>query len=144
MNRITENIPDEAEIADVLEEMRRETGDASIVQWALLNNADALKEWAFYKEDGSLDGPLALDFAQAIRIEGSRRSVSKHASGVVICSEPVADVCPMFFDKGSKQMMTALDHRDSEKLGLTKFDILGLRTLSCLAVAERVVRTGRA
>lgn len=142
MNRITEHIPDEAAIADQLQEMMEETGEASIIQWALENNGEALKEWAFLDENGFLQGPLSLVFAQAIRLEGTKRSMGKHASGVVICSEPLDEICPMALDKGSGELMTAVDMRDAEMMGLPKVDILGLRTIDCLMDAESIIRTG--
>jgi DNA polymerase-3 subunit alpha len=144
MGRITEHIPDEAEIADQLQEMREETGEASIIQWALQNNGDALKEWVTLREDGELDGPLALDFAQAIRLEGTKRSMGKHASGLIICSEPLEDIAPMVWDKSSGELMVGVDMNDCEALGLVKFDFLGLRTLDCIQNAESIIRTGRA
>jgi DNA polymerase-3 subunit alpha len=142
MNLITEHIPDEAEIADQLQEMKEETGEASIIQWALENNAEALKPWVFIKEDGELDGPLAMDFAQAIRLEGTKRSMGKHASGLIICSETLADIAPMVYDRGSQEMMLGIDMRDGEAMGLVKFDILGLRCLDCLEDCENIIRTG--
>lgn len=143
MNRITEFIPDEAEIADQLQLMMEETGEASIIRWALENTPDQLKEWAFLRDDGEIDGPLALDFAQAIRLEGTKRNMGKHASGIIICSETLADICPMVWDKGSGEMMVGVDMRDAEEMGLVKVDILGLRTLDCIADAEEIIRTGR-
>lgn len=144
MNRITEFIPDEAEIADQLQEMREETGEASIIRLALENYPDQLRPWAFLRDDGEIDGPLALDFAQAIRLEGTKRSMGKHASGVIICSEVLADICPMVWDKGSSEMMVGVDMRDAEDMKLVKVDILGLRTLDCTNDAESIIRCGRA
>jgi DNA polymerase-3 subunit alpha len=143
MNKITEFIPDEHEIADELQEMMEETGEASIIQWALENNPESLKQWAFFKDDGELDGPMGPRFAQAIRLEGTKRNMSKHASGVIISSEPLADIVPMVWDKSSEQLMVGVDMRDAEELGLVKFDILGLRTLDCIMGAESVIRTGK-
>jgi DNA polymerase-3 subunit alpha len=144
MNRITEHIPDEAAIADKLQEMMEETGEASIIQYALESDPEPLREWAFLDENGFMQGPYALDFAQAIRLEGTKRNMGKHASGIVICSEPLEDICPMVFDKGSGEMMTGVDMRDAEAMGLPKVDILGLRTQDCIMDAEAIVRTGSA
>ncbi len=144
MNQITEHIPDEAAIADELQEMLEETGEASIIRWALENSADALKNWCWMNPDGSLDGPLAIEFAQAIRLEGTKRSQGKHASGLIISSVPLADIVPMVCDKSSGQMIVGVDMRDAEEMGLVKFDILGLRTLDCIQDAETIIRSGRA
>lgn len=144
MGKITEHIPDEAAISDQLQEMLEETGEASIIQWALENNAEQLKEWAYLDEQGELQGPMAIEFAQAIRLEGTKRSQGKHPSGLIISSEPLADIVPMVYDKSSEQMIVGVDMRDAEEMGLVKFDILGLRTLDCICDAETLIRTGRA
>jgi DNA polymerase-3 subunit alpha len=143
MNQITEFIPDESRIADDLQEMLEETGEKSIIRWALQNNAEQLKQWAWLNEEGQVEGPLCFQFAQAIRLEGTKRSMGKHASGIVVCSEPLADICPMVWDKSAEQMLVGVDMRDAEAMGLVKLDVLGLRTLDCIMGAEEVVRKGR-
>ena len=142
MNKITAFIPDEAEISDQLQLMMEETGEASIIKWALENNPEQLKQWAFIKDDGEIDGPLGIDFAQAIRLEGTRRNMGKHASGIIICSEKLSEVAPLVYDKSSQELMVGLDMRDAEEAGLVKVDILGLRTLDCIEDAESICRTG--
>lgn len=143
MNQITEFIPDESSIADQLQEMAEAGEEPSIIRWALENHAEQLRPWAFLKEDGTIDGPLSVDFAQAIRLEGTKRNMGKHASGVIISSEPLADIVPMVWDRHAEQMLVGVDMRDAELIGLLKNDILGLRTLDCIEGAENIVRTGR-
>jgi DNA polymerase-3 subunit alpha len=60
-----------------------------------------LKEWCELKEDGTLKGPLAQYFAQAMRLEGTKKSQGKHAAGVVISPVALADECPMLYDKST-------------------------------------------
>lgn len=129
MNRITKYIPDEAKIADELQEMKEDTGEASIIGWALENNADKLKEWCYISSDGSLAGPLAKRFEQAIRLEGTKSNQSKHAAGVVISSESLKTVCPMIYDSKNKQTIAGMEMQDLESLGIIKFDILGVAML---------------
>lgn len=143
MNRITEHIPDESEISDQLQVMMEETGEASIIRWALENHRNELAEWATLNEDGSIDGPLAVFFAQAIRLEGTKRNMGKHASGVIISDEKLADICPMVWDKSAEEMIVGVDMRDAEQMGLVKFDILGLRALDNISDAESIIKTGR-
>jgi DNA polymerase-3 subunit alpha len=142
-NRITEWIPDEAEIADQLQDMREETGEASIIDWALTHHADKLRDWAYYDDEGKLAGDLQQDFAQAMRLEGTKRGQGKHASGVIIASVRLADVVPMVHDKASPDPVVGVDMRDAEEFGLVKFDVLGTTILDKIAGAERLVRTGR-
>jgi len=143
MNRITECIPQEAEIIDQLQLMREETGEASIIGWALENNAKELSQWCVMKEDGSLDGPLAKLFEQAIRLEGTKRSQGTHASGIIISPETLAEVCPMVYDKKSDNLMIAgLEMNDLEAMGLVKFDILSLGCLDKIMGVQELLETG--
>lgn len=130
MNRITKHIPDEAKIADELQEMKEDTGEASIIRWALENNVDKLKEWCYINdENGELSGPLAKRFEQAIRLEGTKSNQSKHAAGVVIGNEKLDNICPMVYDSKNNQKIAGMEMQDLESLGVIKFDILGVAML---------------
>ena len=128
-NRITENIPDEAKIADELQEMREEYGEASIIRWALENNSEKLKHWCYIDESGSFAGPLAKRFEQAIRLEGTKCHQSKHAAGVAISALKLNELCPMIHDSKTGQNIAGLEMSDLESLGIVKFDILGVALL---------------
>ena len=129
MNNITKHIPDEAKIADELQEMKEETGESSIIRWALENSPDKLKEWCFINENDQLEGPLAKRFEQAIRLEGTKSNQSKHAAGVVISKENLEDICPMIYDNKNDQTIAGMEMNDLEHLGVIKFDVLGLAFL---------------
>jgi len=135
MNRITLHIPDEAEISDQLQAMKEldkkagGDGEASIIMWALEHNTEELKQWAFLDDDHNIQGPLSKMFEQAIRIEGTKKSQSKHAAGLVIAQEPLAQICPMIYDKSSGEMICGLEMNDLESMGHVKFDILGVALL---------------
>ena len=129
MNKITKFIPDEAKIADELQEMKEETGEASIIQWALENNSKELKEWCFINDSNQLDGPLAKRFEQAIRLEGTKSNQSRHAAGVVIGSTDLSSMCPMVLDTKNKQLIAGMEMQDLESIGIIKFDILGVAML---------------
>lgn len=143
MNRITQFIPDEAEISDELQIMREATGEASIVLWALQNNVDELRPWCYIDKDGSLQGPLAKRFEQAIRLEGTKRSQGKHAAGIVISAQPLAEVCPMVYDKSTDQLIAGMEMGDLEAMGHVKFDILGVAVLDKLMGFQSLMRTGK-
>lgn len=137
MNAITEFIPDEAAISDKLQEMREESedGEASIIQWSLENNIKGLSQWCYVKDDGELDGPLSKLFEQAIRLEGTKRSIGKHAAGIVIAPEPLAESCPMMHDKNSGEMVCAMEKTSLEAMGFLKMDVLGVSTLDRIHLA---------
>lgn len=129
MNNITKFIPDEAKIADELQEMKEETGESSIIRWALENSSEKLKEWCFLNENNQLEGPLAKRFEQAIRLEGTKSNQSKHAAGIVISKDNLEDLCPMIYDNKNNQTIAGMEMNDLEYLGLIKFDVLGLAFL---------------
>jgi DNA polymerase-3 subunit alpha len=142
MNKITKFIPDEAKIADELQEMKEDTGEASIIRWALENNIDKLKEWCYISNDGTLMGPLAKRFEQAIRLEGTKSNQSKHAAGVVISSEKLDQVCPMIYDSKNQQSIAGMEMQDLESLGLIKFDILGVAMLDKIMTVSNILAKG--
>jgi DNA polymerase-3 subunit alpha len=143
MNRITKNIPDEAKIADDLQEMKDEDGEASIIRWALENNADKLKEWCFIDDNDELSGPLAKRFEQAIRLEGTKYNQSKHAAGIAICSSELDELCPMIYDTKTDQSIAGLEMSDLESIGIIKFDILGIALLDkIMEVKSLLSKTG--
>lgn len=142
MNRITKNIPDEAKIADELQEMKEDTGESSIIRWALENNSDKIKEWCFIDKDQGLSGPLAKRFEQAIRLEGTKSNQSKHAAGVVIGSVPLQTVCPMIYDTKTKQQIAGMEMQDLESLGMIKFDILGIAMLDKIMSISQTLNEG--
>ena len=129
MNKITKHIPDEAKIADELQEMKEETGEASIIRWALENRSEDLKEWCYIDENDQLQGPLAKRFEQAIRLEGTKTNQSKHAAGIAVSSESLDRSCPMIYDSKNDKPIAGMEMQDLENIGVIKFDILGVAML---------------
>ncbi|MCZ6464644.1 MAG: DNA polymerase III subunit alpha [Proteobacteria bacterium] len=86
------------------------------------------------------DGQVAKLMETAGKLEGLARHASKHAAGVVISNEPLIDMVPLYKDPRSGDVMVGYDWRCVEKIGLIKFDFLGLRTLTLIADAERMIR----
>lgn len=142
MNRITKNIPDESKIADELQEMKEETGEASIIRWALENNSDKLREWCYIDENNELQGPLSKRFEQAIRLEGTKSNQSKHAAGIAISSEPLKDICPMVYDSKNEQLIAGMEMQDLEGVGIIKFDILGVALLDKVMTITDLLKEG--
>ncbi len=73
------------------------------------------------------------------RLEGLNRHAGIHAAGVIITNEPLVTYCPLF--RGAKgEQVVQFDKDFSEKIGLVKFDFLGLKTLTVISNAEKFVR----
>jgi len=76
----------------------------------------------------------------AEKLEGLTRNVGMHAGGVLIAPGKLTDFCPLYSAAGSDSAVSQFDKDDVEKVGLVKFDFLGLRTLTILAEAVESVR----
>ncbi len=68
----------------------------------------------------------------AIGIEGLKRQWGVHAAGVIMSSEPLADVIPLLRRPADGAVITQFDYPTCEALGLIKMDFLGLRNLTVL------------
>ncbi|MFH0810162.1 MAG: DNA polymerase III subunit alpha [Pseudomonadota bacterium] len=86
------------------------------------------------------DDPRVADLLGVARsLEGLPRHISTHAAGVVVSDRPITDYLPTC--RGSKgETITQYDMKAVEKVGLIKFDLLGLKTLTVIDQAVRLVR----
>jgi len=80
----------------------------------------------------------AFDIAQ--RLEGLHRHASTHAAGIVIGDRPLNELLPLYRDPKSNMPVTQFNMKWVEPAGLVKFDFLGLKTLTVLETAVRLVR----
>ncbi|MEE9523690.1 MAG: DNA polymerase III subunit alpha, partial [Thermodesulfovibrionales bacterium] len=71
-----------------------------------------------------------IDIAR--RLEGLCRHASTHAAGVVISPEPLTDYAPLYKNPADDSITTQFDMGSVEKIGLLKFDFLGLKTLTVI------------
>jgi DNA polymerase-3 subunit alpha len=73
------------------------------------------------------------------RLEGLNRHAGIHAAGVIITNEPLVTYCPLF--RGAKgEQVVQFDKDFSEKIGLVKFDFLGLKTLTVISNASKLIQ----
>jgi DNA polymerase III subunit alpha len=80
----------------------------------------------------------AFDIAQ--RLEGLHRHASTHAAGIVIGDRPLSELVPLYRDPKSNMPVTQFNMKWVEPAGLVKFDFLGLKTLTVLDQAMRLLR----
>jgi DNA polymerase III subunit alpha len=76
----------------------------------------------------------------ALQLEGITRNAGKHAGGVVIAPTALTDFAPLYCEEGGTNVVTQFDKDDVEKVGLVKFDFLGLRTLTIIDWALQNIR----
>ncbi len=78
--------------------------------------------------------------ALAGQLEGLARNVGMHAGGVLIAPGKLTDFCPLYAAQGTASTISQFDMKDVERIGLVKFDFLGLTTLTVLDWAVQAVR----
>jgi DNA polymerase-3 subunit alpha len=100
----------------------------------------ALEQSPELRTRAEADGQVARVIETARRLEGLTRHASTHAAGVVIGTKPLIETLPLYRDPRSGDLVTQFDMRCIEKIGLIKFDFLGLKTLTTISDAERRVR----
>ncbi|MCX8085368.1 MAG: DNA polymerase III subunit alpha [Rhodocyclaceae bacterium] len=97
------------------------------------------------EQEPAIDERLAQEeglrelWSLAEKLEGLTRNVGMHAGGVLIAPGKLTDFCPLYAADGGATV-SQFDKDDVEKIGLVKFDFLGLRTLTILAEAVRFVK----
>src|SRR5690606_14560401 len=65
-------------------------------------------------------------------LEGLKRQWGVHAAGVIMSSEPIANIIPVMKREQDGQIVTQFDFPAAESLGLVKMDFLGLRNLTII------------
>src|ERR1700754_1536349 len=80
----------------------------------------------------------AFDIAQ--KLEGLHRHASTHAAGIVIGDRALSELVPMYRDPKSDMPVTQFNMKWVESAGLVKFDFLGLKTLTVLQTAVKLLR----
>ena len=79
----------------------------------------------------------------ALRLEGLTRHASTHAAGVVVAPAPLEEFCPVYKDQKNGSITTQYSMKYVEKIGLVKFDFLGLKNLTVIDNAVKLIRAGK-
>jgi len=79
--------------------------------------------------------PLVVD--AALKLEGQVRHLSIHAAGYIVSKDLLTSITPII--KTGSRFATGYEARDLERMGLTKFDLLGLRTLTVIEQTKKIV-----
>lgn len=87
------------------------------------------------------DEELQTCMDSALQLEGLVSHTSVHAAGVVISATNMTDYLPIYTTDG-KSFITQYEMKPTEKVGLVKFDFLGLKTLTVIHKAVQLVRQG--
>jgi len=94
------------------------------------------------KELYELDAGVKELIDLSLRLEGIARNSSTHAAGVVISGVPLDDLVPIQ-NSNEEGYVTQYDKDNIEELGLLKMDFLGLRTLTVMKEALKLIKENR-
>ena len=118
-------------LADKLSKMI--PGDPGMTLTKALELEEPLREFLAMDEEAQEIWDMAL------QLEGITRNVGKHAGGVVIAPTKLVDFAPLYCDETGAGLVTQYDKNDVEDAGLVKFDFLGLRTLTIIDWAKKMI-----
>jgi len=100
---------------------------------------DAVEREPMLREKMDSDSRIRQVVETALELEGLYRNPGIHAAGVIITEAPVVDYAPLYVTTDS-DVVTQFDKDYSEAIGLVKFDFLGLKTLTVIDNAVKLVR----
>ena len=77
----------------------------------------------------------------SLKLEGLNRNVATHAAGVVIADKKLTEIVPLYKDAAADLLLpsTQFDMYSAENAGLIKFDFLGLKTLTVINRAQKLI-----
>ncbi len=76
----------------------------------------------------------------ALQLEGLKRNAGTHAAGLVISNEELWNKTPLYRPSGTDDVVTQYDGRFLEDINLIKFDFLGLKTLTVISNAIKLIK----
>ncbi len=90
-------------------------------------------------EEAERDGTIKEILDITAQIEGLNRQTGMHAAGVVMSDGPMTDYLPVFTTEEGG-LITQYEMKNAEKVGLVKFDFLGLKTLTVIEHAIKLIK----
>ena len=106
-----------------------------VVQNRPVSLAEALSAEPQLQERYEREEEVKELFTLANKLEDLTRNVGMHAGGVLIAPGKLTDFCPLYTQPGGDAVVSQYDKDDVEKVGLVKFDFLGLRNLTIIELA---------
>ncbi|MGX7590985.1 DNA polymerase III subunit alpha [Candidatus Karelsulcia muelleri] len=105
---------------------------------SLLNNRD-YKNLLLIKKELKKNKRLKQIVDLALKIEGNIRTFGIHACGILITQYDIREYLPIIFSKSSNCLVTQYDNKIIENIGLLKIDLLGLKNLSIIKEALKII-----
>ncbi|HRG21930.1 MAG TPA: DNA polymerase III subunit alpha [Saprospiraceae bacterium] len=103
-------------------------------------NKDDLDRAYKFRELAAENSDVGHMIRTAKKIEGSVRSTGVHACGVIITPEDISNIIPIATAKDSDLVVSQFDNSVAEEAGLLKMDFLGLKTLTIIKDALKLIK----
>ena len=104
-----------------------------------INLAQSWEKEPKIRELCEADPQAARVWEYALALEGLNRNAGTHAAGVVISNEPLWKKTPLFKPSGLDTLATQYNGKYVEDVDLIKFDFLGLKTLTVIEEANKLI-----
>uniref|UniRef100_A0A831XMD2 DNA polymerase III subunit alpha n=1 Tax=Geobacter metallireducens TaxID=28232 RepID=A0A831XMD2_GEOME len=104
---------------------------------------DAIAQEPRLKEAAEADPRVKELLEIGLCLEGLARHASTHAAGVVVAPKVLEEFCPVYKDQKTGSLTTQYSMKYVEKIGLVKFDFLGLKNLTVIHNAVKIIRAGK-
>jgi len=104
------------------------------------NNQDDISRANELKQIAEGNDLQAEVVRMAVKLEGSMRNTGIHACGVIITPDDITKFVPVALAKDSEMYCTQFDNSVAEDAGLLKMDFLGLKTLTLIKDAVKIVK----
>jgi DNA polymerase-3 subunit alpha len=136
VDRVAKSFPHQlgATLAEVLAD-----GDVAPKLKEKLNSED-IERANNFRMLASGDDDIARMIQTARKLEGSVRNTGIHACGVVITPDDITKYVPVTVAKDSDLLVSQFDNSVAEAAGLLKMDFLGLKTLTIIKDAVRIIK----
>lgn len=100
---------------------------------------EAIDQEPLLQQERDSEPAVARLIEIAMQLEGLFRHASTHAAGVVIGDRPLHELVALYRDPRSDMPVTQFNMKFVEQAGLVKFDFLGLKTLTVISTAEKLI-----
>ncbi|MEL6829535.1 MAG: DNA polymerase III subunit alpha, partial [Pseudomonadota bacterium] len=101
--------------------------------------SEAIQDEPKFDEEIDKDPRVQELLDTALALEGRYRNAGTHAAGVVIGDRPLVEIAPLYRDPRADLPATQFNMKWAEEAGLVKFDFLGLKTLTVIDRALRLI-----
>lgn len=99
----------------------------------------AIKAEPRLQEEAEKDSTIKDILDITAQIEGLNRQTGTHAAGIVMSDGPMTEYLPVFTTEEGG-LITQYEMKNAEKVGLVKFDFLGLKTLTVIEYALKLIK----